>query len=112
METEGTSPHPPFLMRQCVYETLDDPCKLCRERGFPCGREEKVLGPKAHLKSSDEDIDVSSRQLVFAIPRHSPSTLADELTPAEIHCFSTLTLWPYPDRSSNGIVFHFSASFA
>jgi len=36
----------------CVYESLEAPCKLCKERGLSCGTEEKTLGPKTQSKQA------------------------------------------------------------
>src|SRR5271170_2754169 len=100
MEAEGISLPFPLLIRQCVYETLNDPCKLCQQRGFQCGREEKVLGPKRRLKVLDGDINQSIGELTLEILRLPRRIFRDELTPFDRHCLSTLSnspfLSPYP----------------
>ena len=54
------------------------PCKLCKERGFRCGVDDKVPGPKTRLKSSDEGAKVILGRHAFAIPRSLPSASTDE----------------------------------
>ena len=85
-----------------MYETLDDPCKLCQDHGFECGRKEKVFGPKTQLQLSDRDMERANGQLVFAIPRISASILSDEPNSVEMHIYSMLEIKdlsdPYESR--------------
>lgn len=55
---------------------MDLPCALCAQRGFQCGTEEKVLGPKALLQCQERENN-EREQVVFVVPR-SPSIPADE----------------------------------
>lgn len=61
-------------MFQCKYERLDLPCTLCSERGFVCGENEKVLGPKS---GTTQNGGIPERMTITFIHR-PPSTPVDE----------------------------------
>jgi len=59
------------------------PCRLCRSRGWKCGAEDKVLGPKGQLTASERSKVVSSftaGQYVFPVSRISPIPEEQALT--------------------------------
>jgi len=55
MEAKSTLRLNAQLIVKCVYESLDQPCKLCQQRRLPCSLKEKVLGPKT--KESSEKLE-------------------------------------------------------
>ena len=67
METEGIKLNNGLLTRKCEYEKPELPCKLCEKRGFQCGRNEKVLGPKTHLKSMRGQFQRISTEYIFPL---------------------------------------------
>jgi hypothetical protein len=78
MATEGMPRSDNWLMKQCEYETLDLPCKVCKRRNLQCGRDEKVLGPKARVReSSDSQPEQSPGTLQLVTPL-SPINVSDE----------------------------------
>jgi len=59
------------------------PCRLCRSRGWKCGAEDKVLGPKGQLAASEGWNVLSSftaGQYVFPVRRISPVPEEQSLT--------------------------------
>jgi len=59
------------------------PCRLCRSRGWKCGVEDKVLGPRGQLTASERSNVLSSftaRQYVFPVSRISPVPEEQALT--------------------------------
>jgi len=59
------------------------PCRLCRSRGWKCGAEDKVLGPKGQLAASERSNVASSftaGQYVFPVSRISPVPEEQALT--------------------------------
>ena len=75
MATEGNrSQHDFILTRQCVFEDIKLPCKLCVERGTPC--DDKVLGPKTEAGKNSKDA-LRSGQSTLSFPT-IPSTLDNQ----------------------------------
>lgn len=75
---------------------------MCQERGFECGRKEKVFGPQTQLQPSGREMERASGQLVFAIPRISASILSDEPNSVEIRLYSMLKIENIPGPSDSG----------
>jgi hypothetical protein len=63
------------LLRQCEYDNVKLPCKLCKDRGFRCGEAEKVSGKMAMHKGKAQ---TRPAQHIFAIAR-PPATFPDEV---------------------------------
>jgi hypothetical protein len=67
-----------FAQLQCEYETLELPCKLCKERGFECGEEQKVKGPISSLDDRKGRLGQPD-QIVFAKIPQKPRTPPEEM---------------------------------
>lgn len=66
VETEGNDPVAPnkILMRQCVYESLDQPCTNCDRRHVPCGAEDKTFGKRREFLIKSASGSSTDTQLV------------------------------------------------
>ena len=40
---------------QCDYDNIELPCKLCSDKGFPCGAEDKIWGEKKMRRCKKDD---------------------------------------------------------
>ena len=55
VETKGSQSVLRILNLQCVYERIDLACKLCAEKGLPCGEAEKVWGERRRLITNQKN---------------------------------------------------------
>lgn len=76
-----------LLIEQCEYESVEEACELCSQKGIPCGVEDKVWGPtrawkrQGKLLSIHPEIPVANApQCASLIPRQLPTPDDEELT--------------------------------
>ena len=68
-----------MLISKCVFESPERPCELCERRGLVCGIEEKVLGPKSRIAST-ESLHLKKRQGydILTIDLHEEPTASSQ----------------------------------
>ena len=76
-----------LLIEQCEYESVEEACELCSQKGIPCGVEDKVWGPtrarkrQGKLLSIQPEIPmVNAPQCASLIPRQLPTPDDEKLT--------------------------------
>jgi len=82
METEGNIPAD-HVEHKCVYENPELPCRNCRERGFSCGIQDKVFGPKTQALQRDQP---TSLDRPLPIPHESSFTELESLYVQHLFC--------------------------
>jgi hypothetical protein len=84
---------------KCVYDELEQPCKICKERGFECGSGQKVRGPKTELKGRASRGNDLPGQLVFNVsnPPSVARTVKPIVTPIPLKDLASKIVDTQPD---------------
>jgi hypothetical protein len=91
---------------KCEYEALEQPCRLCKERGFECGTAQKVRGPKTEQKQHSRGSNEFPGQFVFNFSNSPPVVRPEQpiTTPIPQPAFSSIPV----DTQINLNVFPFT----